>query len=190
MERNCEPEAVDLISLARSTHEAYKELQAKYQGKTGTFLAAIIANIIRLVFDDRKITIEDHVGEFEWRWGYMKVSLSTGSTHKTKEFGEVLQKLAGCDQAKAEFQLIFIPSFYSNLVVNQWATAGYTYGDISRQMKLYIPGRQRQGNWKTEWSPENPAVLQTKEKKYYRKRCHYCIGKRCKRLHHVKVSAI
>ena len=65
MERNCEPEAVDLIGLARSTHEAYKELQAKYEGKTGTFLAAIIANIIRLVFDDPKITIEDHVGAFE-----------------------------------------------------------------------------------------------------------------------------
>ena len=146
MKRNCEPEAVDLIGLARSAHEAYKELKAKYEGKTVTDLGAIIANIMRLVFDDRKGTIEEHVGEFEKRWRFMRATLSAGFTDKTKEFSEALQKLAWSDQAKAKFLLISLPSFYSNLVENLRAKERYTYGDVCRQITLYVPGRQRQGN--------------------------------------------
>ena len=189
MKRNCEPEAVDLIGLARSAHEAYKELKAKYEGKTVTDLGAIIANVIRLVFDDRKGTIEDHVGEFEKRWGFMRATLSAGFTDKTKEFGEALQKLAWSDQAKAEFLLISLPPFYSNLVENLRAKEGYTYGDVSRQIKLYVPGRQRQGNRKSEGSQENPVVLKTDKKgaaKDNGKRCDYCIGKGWKGLNHVE----
>lgn len=175
---------MDLIGLARSAHEAYKELKEKYEGKTVTDLVAIIANVIRLVFDDRKETIEDHVGEFEKRWGFMRATLSAGFTDKTTEFGKALQKLAWSDQANAEFLLISLPPIYSNLVENLRAKEGYNYGDVSRQIKLYVPGRLRQGARKNEGSQENPVVLKAEKKKDNGKRRQYCIGKGWKGLNH------
>lgn len=46
MKRNCEPDVLDTIGLTRSTHEAYNELKAKYEGKTITDLGAVLANVI------------------------------------------------------------------------------------------------------------------------------------------------
>lgn len=115
----------------------------------------------------------------------MRATLSAGFTDKTKEFGEALQKLAWSDQAKAEFVLISLPPFYSNLVENLRAKDGYTYGDVFRQIKLYVPGRQRQGTrGKSEGSQENPVVLKTEKKMHNGKRCSYCIGKGWKGLNH------
>lgn len=190
MKRNCKPEAVVLIGIARSAQQGYKELKAKYEGKTGTNLGAIIANVIRLTFDDRKGTIEDHVGEFQKRCGFMIATLSPGFTDKTKESRETLAKLACGDQAKAEFLLISLPPFYSNLVENFPAQEGYTYGDVSRQIKVYVPGKQRQGGRsKSHRAEENPVVLKTDHEgpgKDNEKRCDYCIAKGWKELNHLE----
>ena len=64
MKRNCEPEVVDIIGQSRNANDAYKELRAKYEGKTVTDLGAILANVVRLMYDDRNSTIEEHVTEF------------------------------------------------------------------------------------------------------------------------------
>jgi len=133
MKRNCEPEIIDTIGLTKSAHEAYTELKAKYEGKTLTDLGAVLANVVRFTFDDRTITIEEHVAEFYRRWNFMKGTLAGGLSAKVKDFGEALTLLAKSDQTKAEFLLISLPPFYNNLVEN---LRGYSYGDISRQVRL------------------------------------------------------
>jgi len=68
MKLNCEPEIIDTIGLTRSAHEAYKELKAKYEGKTVTDLGAVLANIVRFACGDCTTTIEDHMTEFDRRF--------------------------------------------------------------------------------------------------------------------------
>ena len=67
MKCNCEPEVVDIIGLSRSANDAYNEFKAKYEGKTVTDLGAILANVVRLMYDDRNNTIEEHITEFDKR---------------------------------------------------------------------------------------------------------------------------
>jgi len=173
MKRNCEPEVLDTIGLTRNAHGAYNELKAKYEGKTVTDLGAVLANIVRFTYDDRNTTIEEHVTEFDKRWNFMKGTLGGGFTDKVKEFGDALTLLAKSDQAKAEFLLISLPPFYNNLVENLRTKEGYTYGDISRQVRLYVPGRQKNGR-KKEGTKEDLVVLKT-DKIDTSKKCKYCI---------------
>lgn len=102
----------------------------------------------------------------------MKGTLAGGFTDKVKEFGEALCLLAKSDQAKAEFLLISLPPFYNNLVQNLRTKEGYSYGDISQQVHLYIPGRQKGGK-KKEGTKEDLVVL--KAQVDTSKKCKYCI---------------
>jgi len=136
MKRNCEPEIIDTIRLTRSAHEAYNELKVKYKGKTVTDLGAVLANTVRFTYDDRTTTIDEHVAEFDKRRSFMKATLAGGFDDKVKGFGEALTLLAKPDQANAEFLLISLPPFYNNLIENLRTKEGYSYGDISRQVRL------------------------------------------------------
>ena len=85
-------------------------------------------------------TIDEHMAELGRRWNFMKGTLAGGFPNKVKDFGEVLTSLAKSDQAKTEFLL---PPFYNNLVENLRTKEGYSYEDISRQVRLYVPARQK-----------------------------------------------
>lgn len=188
MKRNCEPEVVSIIGLSRNAHEAYQELQAKFEGRTVTDLGAVLSNITHLIYDDRKTTIEDHITEFEKRWNFMKSTLAGEFDEEVKEFGGALRKLAGCDRAKADFLLISLPPFYSNRVEKLRSKIEYTYGDISRQIRLYIPARQKGNRTKPEefeGTREAPVVLKA-ETKDNGKRCEYCQSKGWRGLNHTK----
>jgi len=78
----------------------------------------------------------------------MKATLAGGFNDKIKGFGEALTLLAKSGQAKAEFLLISLPPFYNNLVGNLRTKEGYSYGDISRQVRLYVPASQKGGKKK------------------------------------------
>ena len=185
MKRNCEPEVVSIIGLCENANEAYKELSAKFEGKTVTDLGAVLSNITRLIFDDRRTTIDEHIVEYEKRWNFMRSTLNGDFDTDVKEFGEALKKLATCDRAKAELLLISLPPFYSNLVENLRSKTGYTYGDISRQVRLYVPARQKGGRPKTEeGTRDNPVVLKTEPKTDNGKRCTYCQSKGWRGLNH------
>jgi len=175
MKRNWELEVIDTIGLTRSAYEAYTELKAKYEGKTVTDSGAVLANIVRFNFDDRTTTIDDHVVEFDQRWNFMKGTLASGGfSDKVKDFGEALISLAKSAQAKAEFLLISLPLFYNNLVENLRTKEGYSYRDISRQVRLYVPARQK-GARKKEGTKDELVVLKTDSKILDKsKQCIYC----------------
>ena len=50
-----------------------------------------------------------------------------------------------CDRAKAKLLLISLPSFYFNPDENLRSKATYTYGNIARRIKMYVPARQKVG---------------------------------------------
>jgi len=107
----------------------------------------------------------------------MKGMLTGGFSDKVKNFGEALTLLAKSDQAKVEFLLISLLPFYNNLVENLRTKEGYSYGDISRQVRLYVPARQN-GAKKKYGTKEESVVLKTDRKKKVdtNKTCQYCIG--------------
>ena len=169
-----------MIGLCENANEAYEELAAKFKVKTVTDLRAVLSNITRLIFDDRKTTIDEHIAEYEKRWNFMRSTLNGDFDADIKEFGEALKKLATCDRAKAELLLISLPLFHSNLVENLCSKTEDTYGDISRQVRLYVPARQRGGKTRTpeEATRDNPVVLKTEPKKPDNgKRCTNCQSK-------------
>lgn len=148
MKRNCEPEVIRVIGLCESAHQAYLKLQARYEGKTITDLGVVIGGVLRSTFDDRKQTIEEHVEDFERKWGFMESTLTAkiGDDDKKKslkEFAESHRQIAQNDRAKAELLRLTLPPFYSNLVENLRSKDDYTYGDISHQIRMYVPTRQK-----------------------------------------------
>ena len=183
MKRNYEPEVVSIIGLCENVNEAFKELLAKFEGKTVTDLGAVLSNIIRLIFDDRNVTIDEHISGYEKRWNFMRSTLDGDFDTDLKEFGEALKKLATCDRAKAELLLICLPPFFSNLVENLRSKTGYTYGDISRQARSYVPVRQK-GSKQEDGIRDNPIVLKNECKPGNGKRCTYCQSKGWRGLNH------
>ena len=184
MKRNCEPEAIRIIGLCESAHQAYLKLQARYEGKTITDLGVVIRGVLRSTFDDRKQTIEEHVEDFERKWGFMESTLTAkiGDDDKKKslkEFADSLRQIAQNDRAKAELLLLTLPPFYSNLVENLRSKDDYTYGDISHQIRMYVPARQKGSRKNTEeGTRDTPVVLKTSgENKGNGKTCTYCQSK-------------
>ena len=90
MKQNCEPEVVDIIGLTRNANDVYNELKAKYEGKSVTDLGAVLANVIRLIYDDRTSTINEQVVDFD-----LRATLARGFSDKLKAFGEALKRGVG-----------------------------------------------------------------------------------------------
>jgi hypothetical protein len=181
MKKNCETEIVSRFGLSKTAKEVYDELRALFEGKTVTDLGIIPARVIRLSFDDRNLTIEQHISDFEKKWNFMRSTLSSGTfPDKNQKFGGYLKGISECDDAKAEFVLLTLPQFYNNLVENIRAKGGYGYRDVVRSLLLYIPVRQRNRKRRDTPgdSPENPVVLATHQKsadkKGNDKTCRYC----------------
>jgi len=110
----------------------------------------------------------------------MKATLSTGEFTK-KAFGTALKAISEDDDSKSEVLLMTLPPFYNTLVENLRTNNSYTYGDVVRQLQLYVPRRQKGTKTQThgeEGTKENPIVLKTDAKKKDNgKPCDYCIGK-------------
>lgn len=62
MKKNCEPAVSSKIGITKDAHQAYKNLKAHYEGKTVTDLGVLLASIVKLEYDDRSHTIEEHRG--------------------------------------------------------------------------------------------------------------------------------
>ena len=81
---------------------------------------------------------------------------STKFDTKTEEAGKILRDLSTCDDLKAEFLLLSLPSYYNNLVENI-RTKDFTYGDVVRQLNLYVP--QKQSNRRKRMKKDLPRIL-------------------------------
>lgn len=195
MFQNCEEEALSKITLCKSANEAYKALQSAYEA---TDLGTVVASVIKMTFDDRTRTIEEHITEYDKKWAFMRFTVTRMKANQTtttpqgvKGFQDGIALLAGSGKAKGEFLMMTLPPFYASLIENLRMKEDFTYGDITRSLIQYVPGRQNASrgttaNKKTNGcnkgsSPGNPIVLRTEPGKDRvgkpidtSKRCGYC----------------
>lgn len=131
----------------------------------------------------------------------MTANQAPGLDADEKVFQNGIRDLAASGKAKAEFLMITLPPVYAPLVENLRLQQGFTYGDVTRNLIRYVPGRQgasrritANGNIQKGSTPGNPIVLRTEPGKdrFGRpidtsKTCGYCIKvKKSKRIGHTE----
>ena len=178
MGTNSESTIATNFGLFRQVYEAYIVLKTEFEGKSLTDIGPVLAGVIKLEFDNRKATIEEHINEYKCRQNLMTSSLSGSQfSEKQKGFREGLTRIANNDAAKAQFLLLTISSYYSATVENI-RNKEYRYGDVVRQLKHYVPERQKgcSGSKKNggtgSGTAEDPIVLKVEDNG---KRYTYCI---------------
>jgi hypothetical protein len=180
MKKNCDEESFTKFKLARKAYDAYRALKSHYEGKTVIDLGAVLANVIRITYDDRQDTIDEHITKYKKKWGFMRSTLNSGKIPKhLNTFSQHLKGISESDIAKAEFLLLTLPPYYNTLVKNLCTKEKYNYGDIVGSLKLYVPGRQKnkKGGKMTKSEPgtsDNPIVLKTDTRRKDNKTCRYC----------------
>jgi hypothetical protein len=75
MKKNCEDEPLAKFELEKNASDVYIVLKSHYEGKTVMDIRAVLANVIKYTYDDRAMTIEEHITEYERRWNFMKATL-------------------------------------------------------------------------------------------------------------------
>jgi hypothetical protein len=178
MKKNCKDELLAKFELEKNASDAYIVLKSHYEGKTVTDIGAVLANINKYTYNDRAMTIEEHITEYERHWNFMKATLDDSDfPDKAKEFRKHLKGLSETEATKTELLLLSLSLFYSVTVENLRINAGCSYGDIVNQLKLYIPARQRgnKGGKKKEDSNSNKStILKTEHNKQDKtKLCNY-----------------
>jgi hypothetical protein len=119
MKKNCDEEPLTKFELARKSYDAYRVLKSHDEGKTVTDLGAVLANVIRTIYDDRKNTIDEHISEYEKKWGFMHSTLNSAEFPKhLSTLGRHLKGISESNIAKAEFLLLTLPPYYNTLVEN------------------------------------------------------------------------
>ena len=172
--KNAEEEPHNKISLFKDAHQGYKALQSAYEGKTVIDLGTVVNEVMKITYDDRSTTIEEHINHYDTKWGFMRSTITgmgqtPGLDEDEKLFRSGIRDLAASGKAKAEFLLMTLPNFYAPLVENLRLQQGFTYGDVTHNLIRYDPGGQglskRQtanGNThKSGSTPGNPIVLRT-----------------------------
>ena len=133
MRSHCELKELSKIRITEDAAQTYKNLKARYEGKTVTGLRVLLSSITKHEYDDRTQTVEEHI---ENTWDFMRTVLLTGECSK-QVFGSSLKKISWDEL------LLTLPRFYNTLVENLRTNETYTCGDIVRQRILYVPGRQQ-----------------------------------------------
>jgi hypothetical protein len=98
--------------------DIWKELKKAFEGKAVTEYYILLGSINDCPLDDRITTIDAHITEYERRWNCVSSIISRASIKDDDNFGKGLVLISKSEQAKAEFLLQPIPSFYGNTVEN------------------------------------------------------------------------
>jgi hypothetical protein len=137
--KNCEDVCRHIDSIEDAA-ECWKALQELYEGKTITDHSILLASFTKFSFDDRSSTINQHILEYERRWNIMR-SIITSCPIKNENNGitKALRGISKCDEAKGEFLLQSLSSYYNNTVENIQANEKYGCGDVVIKLREYIP---------------------------------------------------
>ena len=138
---NCEEEAASKLGIGISANKMYKGLVANYQGKTVTDMGGLIRNVVRMNFDYRTHTIDEHIGEFERNWNFIRTTIGSGKfPDNMKEDEDWMKKMAKSDGFKGIILLSSLPPYYASLTENlRLKNDKYTYGDIVNTLRTYVP---------------------------------------------------
>jgi hypothetical protein len=95
MKKNCEDEPLAKFELEKNASDVYIVFKSHYEGETVTDIGAVLATVTKYTYDDRAMTIEEHITEYERRWNFMKATLGNSDfPDKAKEFGRHLKGLS------------------------------------------------------------------------------------------------
>ena len=197
---NCEEDAASKLGIGISANEMYKSLVANYEGKTVTDMGGLIRKVIRMNFDDRTHTIEEHIGEFERNWSFMRTTIQGGKFQENmKDDEDWMKKMSKSDGFKGIILISTLPPYYASLTENlRLNNDKYTYGDIVNTLRTYVPERQKHRNKNTTTSKtqhgslENPIILNKVEKDRFgrpidtSKSCQYCKRKGWRGIGHTE----
>jgi len=170
---NCEPEVRARVGSFPKAKNAYDELKKAFEGKSVTELGALMKSVTRMNFDNRKMTIQEHIADYGRAWNTFTAITARLDLTKDDGFGSAPQQMAKSEKAKVEFLLDSLPPFYSNTVENI-KSKEESYDDTIRKLIQYVPLRQK--SRKQEGTKEDPVVLKTEKKQLDpSKTCRYCI---------------
>jgi len=126
-----------IILMEDDAHTAWEQLKEQYEGKTRTNLTALLSRVIKLQFDNRTATIDEHINEFQIRWGRLASTIA-GATDTTQAAG-AYAVLTRCDSAKAQIPPGTLPDYYK-MVVNNIASQSEnpTYQSVTVQLRDLI----------------------------------------------------
>jgi hypothetical protein len=166
---NCEDGPRSRIIMSATASEAWNILRAAYEGRTRTSLYYLHQSVSNLRFDDRNMTIDKHLTEFEKRWS--RLTATTQSATDTTIAAGILRLLSQYEEMKIIFLLGTLPPFY-NIIIDNITTKGIvTYNDTTIRLRELSTQRQR-GKFNNIESPTiTPAAFTAQSKD---KICNYC----------------
>jgi len=175
MIQNSEGTAESIILMEDNAHTAWESLREQYEGKTRANLTALLHAVIKLQFDNRVSTIDEHINEFQIRWARL-ASTVAGSTDTTKSAG-AYAVVTKCDSAKAQILLGTLPDYYK-MVVNNIAsqTENPTYHGVTVQLRDLITKNPKTAK-NTESTLTNPTAFTIQSTKA-EQTCDYCRKKK------------
>lgn len=94
-----------------------------------------------MTFDDRTQTIDEHTGEFERNWNFMRTTIGSRKFPDNMSTDEDWKKkMAKSDGLKGIILLSSLPQYYASLTKNlRLNNDKYTYGDIINTLQTYVP---------------------------------------------------
>lgn len=144
LEHNTEGAARDIVLDAASAAEAWTNLRSQYEGKDRTSLYALYSNINTTKFDDRSLTVDDHISDFNGRWS--KLAATVGGETDLKTAAGVFCALTKCDEAKAIILLASFPEYYK-LTISSIAAQkeNISFSHVTSQLRNLITTRKPGG---------------------------------------------
>jgi hypothetical protein len=167
---NCDEGALEIVLDAESAQQAWTDLINQYEGKQRTNLWALFSEVMRQKYNDREMTVEEHIKEFSTKWSRLTAQVS-GETDISKAVG-VLALFTKCDEMKAITLLESFPDYYK-VVINNIATQqeNLSFSHVSSQVRTLITKRPNEA--KKENTSSTPAAFSAQQKF-----CTYCRNKK------------
>lgn len=93
-------------------------LRDAYEVRTATEFYALLNSLFLTRHDDRKHSIGGYITRYERRWNTFRGVISRADLTSDGGFGEGLKVISKSGQAKPEFLLKSLQTFYSSMVGN------------------------------------------------------------------------
>jgi len=148
---NTEATARSIVLMETDAHTAWERLRGQYEGTSWTNLMSLISSIFKLQFDNQTTTIDEHINEFEARWGRI-ASTVAGATDTNQPAG-AYAVLTKCDSVKAHFLLSTFPDSEKMIISKIASQSGSpSYQSIAVQLRELISN-----SGKASESPATPT---------------------------------
>ena len=171
---SCEEEPQLQIRAATTATIAWTTLREAYHGRTRIHLLHLFS-AISSKFDDRKVTLAEHISTFEAAWLHLAQNVAT-ATAGTNSMAAGIKNFTLTDSWKAAMLLQLLPRIqpYLNIVMNITSSEDTpTYANVVIRLKETQYNKVRSHTSASESTTATASAFATTEKKS----CGYCKSK-------------